>query len=231
VPGPEGSLSLCAEALRRWPETVLWEVLALAIRSLAPASPFPGAPPRSACRALVAWSRADAPSEALFEFGRRGAEALYRLELRYGAIRITRAAAAAGPPLEELRLQAPGRASWCDWRLEIDEAPRSSLALGFLRGEDPLLEVVDASSVAKAGPLRVRSRHRGERFWPLGSPGEKPLGEFFRERRVWPSERDRVPIVAAGPSIVWVVGHRIDERFRVSDSTERVLVLRASRQP
>ncbi|MGQ9591681.1 MAG: tRNA lysidine(34) synthetase TilS, partial [Planctomycetota bacterium] len=90
-------------------------------------------------------------------------------------------------------------------------------------------ERVDAARVAAAGALRVRSARPGDAFWPLGGPGKKPLGEFLRERRVWPSERSRVPIVLAGEAIVWVVGHRIDHRFRLECGAARKLLLRARR--
>lgn len=257
VPGPESTVCLSAEALRAWPPIVLREVLVLALGDLAPPDGGPIAPPRSASRAFASWTQEGAPPEALFEFGPKAGDARHRLELRYGTIRISRApisraaissaaisnaAVGEGAPLDgisrdggaqpaALGLPVPGAVRWGGWRIEAVEAPRRAPEVGNATGGGSFVEVVDAARVAEAGPLGVRSRLRGERFRPLGAPGEKALGEFLRERRVWPSERDRVPIVAAGSAIVWVVGHRIDERFRVTDTTADVLVLRAGRRP
>ena len=60
--------------------------------------------------------------------------------------------------------------------------------------------------------------------------GEKKLKEFFRQRRVLPGDRDRVPLVVTGDRIVWVVGHRIGHPFRLREETTRVWVLRAKQK-
>lgn len=74
-------------------------------------------------------------------------------------------------------------------------------------------------------PLVARSPRRGDRFRPLGMRGEKRLGDFFTDAKVPRSERDRVVLVASGGEIVWVVGHRPDDRFKVTDRTRRFLWL------
>jgi len=77
------------------------------------------------------------------------------------------------------------------------------------------------------GPLAVRSRRPGDRFRPVGLDGRKKLQDFFVDRKVARRDRDRVPIVVdAQDRIVWVAGHGIDARFRVTDPTQSVLILR-----
>jgi len=71
--------------------------------------------------------------------------------------------------------------------------------------------------------LTVRSRKRGDFFYPLGFGKRKKLQDYFVDEKVPRDERDAVPIVAAGDDIVWVAGYRGDERFRVSQTTERFL--------
>jgi tRNA(Ile)-lysidine synthase len=56
----------------------------------------------------------------------------------------------------------------------------------------------------------------------------KKVGDFFTDSRVPKRERGRAPlIVDAGDEVVWVVGHRIDDRAKVTDATRRFLWLEA----
>ncbi len=76
-------------------------------------------------------------------------------------------------------------------------------------------------------PLVVRSRHAGDRFQPLGLQRGKKLQDFFVDRKVARRERDEVPLVVDGRGrIVWVAGHEIDARFRVTDPAQAVIVFR-----
>ena len=75
--------------------------------------------------------------------------------------------------------------------------------------------------------LGVRSRRPGDRFSPPGLGGRKKLQDFFVDRKVPRARRDLVPIVVDREDrIVWVAGHEIDDRFRVTDPAQAVLILR-----
>ena len=74
-------------------------------------------------------------------------------------------------------------------------------------------------------PLVVRPRKKGDFFYPLGFGKKKKLQDFFVDEKVPRDERDAVPLVVSGEDIVWVVGYRGDERFKVTDETKRVLKL------
>ena len=76
------------------------------------------------------------------------------------------------------------------------------------------------------GSLAVRNRRPGDRFRPLGLAGRKKLQDYFVDRKVARRDRDAVPIVVdEHDRIVWVVGHGIDEAFRVTDASQAVLLL------
>ena len=75
------------------------------------------------------------------------------------------------------------------------------------------------------GPLVVRPRRPGDRFHPQGAPGTRRLKSFLIDRKVPVDERGRIPLVLSGEKIAWVVGHRIDDRFKITPATRRVLVL------
>ena len=78
--------------------------------------------------------------------------------------------------------------------------------------------------------LVVRNRRPGDRFRPIGLNGSKKLQDLFVDRKLARDERDRVPVVVdKSDRIVWVAGYGIDEAFRVTDSSQAVLVLRLTR--
>ena len=75
------------------------------------------------------------------------------------------------------------------------------------------------------GPLLIRPRRPGDRFVPLGAPGTRKVKSFLIDRKVPVDERGRIPLVLSGDRIAWVVDHEIDDRFKVTDATRRILVL------
>jgi tRNA(Ile)-lysidine synthase len=76
-------------------------------------------------------------------------------------------------------------------------------------------------------PLLIRQAEPGDRFDPLGLDGQsQSLNDFFRGRRVARADRGSVPIVCDQAGIVWVVGHRISYRVRLTGETRRTLGLR-----
>jgi tRNA(Ile)-lysidine synthase len=74
-------------------------------------------------------------------------------------------------------------------------------------------------------PLTVRFRQPGDRFYPSGAPGWRKLKDFFIDQKVPRAERDMVPLVLSGVDIVWVVGYRIAEPYKVRPDTCDVVQL------
>jgi tRNA(Ile)-lysidine synthase len=84
--------------------------------------------------------------------------------------------------------------------------------------------VVDADRIVF--PLRVRRLRPGDRFRPLGMNRQKKVGDFFTDQKVSRTVRAGVPVIADDDgTICWVVGHRIDDRVKVTARTERLLWL------
>lgn len=83
--------------------------------------------------------------------------------------------------------------------------------------------VLDADKLAL--PLLVRPREAGDFFLPLGFGKRKKLQDFFVDAKVPRDERDAVPLVVSGDDIVWIAGHRADERFRTTPETKKFLRL------
>lgn len=73
--------------------------------------------------------------------------------------------------------------------------------------------------------IYVRNRKNGDRFSPIGMIGSKKLKSFFIDEKIPKEERDKTPLILEGENIIWVVGHRISEDYKVTSNTSRVLVL------
>ncbi len=90
-------------------------------------------------------------------------------------------------------------------------------------GNDSSNEYVDAAKVKF--PLTVRSWQKGDSFIPLGMKGKKKLSDFFGEKKLSSEEKKMIPIVESNREILWVAGKRLDERYKLTDSTTDVYQL------
>ncbi|MCX7920085.1 MAG: tRNA lysidine(34) synthetase TilS [bacterium] len=73
-------------------------------------------------------------------------------------------------------------------------------------------------------PLTLRTWQPGDIFFPLGMTGKKKLHDFFIDEKVPRTQRDKIPlIVAKNGDILWVVGKRINEKYKVTSGTKRIL--------
>ncbi len=76
-----------------------------------------------------------------------------------------------------------------------------------------------------ATPLIVRRRLSGDRFAPLGLDGTVKLKKFFIDHKIPRYIRDCIPLVVSGNDIVWVVGMRPGEKWKVTNNTKNCLRL------
>ena len=75
--------------------------------------------------------------------------------------------------------------------------------------------------------LVVRSWKPGDYFFPYGMGGRrKKIQDFFSDAKVDRTERSQVPLVVAPEGILWVGGYRSDHRFRVTEDTRHIAVVR-----
>jgi len=72
-------------------------------------------------------------------------------------------------------------------------------------------------------PLEIRLRRPGDSFRPLGVRGSKKLKDFFIDKKVPRFLRDRAPMLLSGGRIMWVMGHAIDDRYRLKPGSSAAL--------
>lgn len=75
-------------------------------------------------------------------------------------------------------------------------------------------------------PLTLRHWQHGDVFQPIGLGGHRQkLQDFFSDRKLSRFEKEKVWLLESNGAIAWVVGMRLDERFKVSTRTKRCLVV------
>ena len=80
-------------------------------------------------------------------------------------------------------------------------------------------------------PLMIRNFRPGDRFIPLGMKGHKKIKDFFIDLKIPSAVRASTPIMVCGDRTVWVCGHRIDDRFKITPGTKRILKATIDQNP
>lgn len=135
----------------------------------------------------------------------------------YATLLITSAAPAALP---DYVLNGPGE-------LVLKEA--SVVIRCAVIGGPPAAETADGRTTALFSadklrfPLCFRSRRPGDYFYPLGFGKRKKLQDYFVDEKVPRDARSAVPLLVNEGEIAWVVGYRLDERYRIDKSAASIL--------
>lgn len=120
---------------------------------------------------------------------------------------------------------------------EFEEKWIEASAIGLVTGEDAYdLLVLDPpasppTSSAEAMldrdklnfPLRVRSWQQGDRFRPLGMKNFKKVSDVLIDMKLPLIHKKNIKVVCSGEDIVWVIGVRIDDRYKITPVTRSVL--------
>lgn len=71
-------------------------------------------------------------------------------------------------------------------------------------------------------PLLLRNVMAGDRFTPMGMTGKQKLKKYFIDHKIPRHSRTNIPVLLSNEKIVWVVGHRVDDAFKVISTTRNV---------
>lgn len=74
-------------------------------------------------------------------------------------------------------------------------------------------------------PLTLRRWRPGDHFHPLGMKGTKKISDFLIDNKVPLPDKQHVWVIESSGNIVWVVNHRIDDRYRITAKTSQVLLM------
>lgn len=92
--------------------------------------------------------------------------------------------------------------------------------------ETSLHQIFDYGKINKG--INIRNRRDGDLFYPYRSPGSKKLKEYFIDEKIPRGKRENIPLLAIDNNILWVMGFRTSEKYKVDDASEVILSVRAA---
>ena len=98
-----------------------------------------------------------------------------------------------------------------------EEKPLQNMDLS----QDPCVEWMDGEKLP--APWILRTWQPGDRFQPLGAPGNKKVSDFLIDQKIPKCDKDRVIVLEAAGCIVWVVGYRISQIASITPKTKKVV--------
>ncbi len=116
-----------------------------------------------------------------------------------------------------------------EW-IERDQSSFRDLEFSFVSAKDLEMDgkpehlFLDADTLNF--PLKLRNWQDGDRFQPLGMSGSKKLSDYWIDQKMAMAEKDRQLVLESSGEIVALIGHRIDHRHRIKNSTKTVYFVR-----
>jgi tRNA(Ile)-lysidine synthase len=74
-------------------------------------------------------------------------------------------------------------------------------------------------------PLILRKWQHGDFFYPFGKNQRKKVSDYFIDEKIPVPDKEKIWLLCSGGKIAWIIGHRIDNRFRITQKTRNVLII------
>ena len=172
----------------------------------------------------------------LISGGRTGAQAQLpggiRATVSYGELKVWMSESQMPQKIEpfEIELEVPGSTTV----RELGAIIRTSVDMAVFidkhgkMGYNSFVQFFDYD-LLKSG-INIRNRRNGDIFKPFRSNGTKKLKEYFIDCKIPRELRDNIPLICIGHEVVWVVGYKISDKFKVTENTKSVLKIEYNRR-
>lgn len=74
-------------------------------------------------------------------------------------------------------------------------------------------------------PLTLKKWEKGDVFYPFGMEGKKKISKFFKDEKLSLPQKENCWLLCSNGEIIWIIGHRADARFAVTEQTAQILKL------
>ncbi|WP_162427442.1 tRNA lysidine(34) synthetase TilS [Pontibacter pudoricolor] len=102
-------------------------------------------------------------------------------------------------------------------------------AANYKLNTKPFVAALDAEQLRF--PLKLRGWQEGDWFVPLGMNGKKKISDFLIDKKVPANLKSQTLVLVSDQSIAWIVNQRLDNRFKVTDKTEKVVEISLQAKP
>ena len=122
-------------------------------------------------------------------------------------------------------IEQEGKIGFAGGELRIKRLPVTN---GFTVQSVTDIAQLDADAIGF--PLLLRPWKTGDYFYPLGMPRKKKkLSRFLIDQKISIAQKEQVWVLETDKKIIWVLGMRIDDRFKITGSTKNILEISYSR--
>ncbi|GAA3629177.1 tRNA lysidine(34) synthetase TilS [Flavivirga jejuensis] len=110
---------------------------------------------------------------------------------------------------------------------KTDKQVKTDIGILFFDEADTILEknkqTIYVDKEALKYPLIIRKWEEGDVFYPLGMSGKKKLSKYFKDEKLSLLDKENVRLLCSGGDIIWILGKRADNRFKVKEKTKNIL--------
>ncbi|MEG1545720.1 MAG: tRNA lysidine(34) synthetase TilS [Bacteroidaceae bacterium] len=100
---------------------------------------------------------------------------------------------------------------------------RRAFTSDFIIPKDKNIACLDADKLHF--PLSIRYWQQGDKFVPFGMKGKKKVSDYLTDRKYSLYDKERLFVLCSGEEIVWLVGERADNRFKVDETTREICLI------
>ena len=93
---------------------------------------------------------------------------------------------------------------------------------------DKSIEFISSDGLRKT--FEIRKWKAGDKFQPIGMKGTKKISDFLSDEKILSSIKKEQLVLTNNGKIIWIIGFRIDERFKVTEDTKNILKLSISKK-